>query len=69
MQQDVAMLHNRIRMLRMEEEKAMKKIQETRKKAQQIMDLKRMNDQKYEQKLKEKAREDKKLNIKKVFGI
>lgn len=69
MQQDVAMLHNRIRMLRMEEEKAMKKIQETRKKAQQIMDLKRMNDQKYEQKLKEKAREDKKLNIKKVTGI
>lgn len=63
------MLHNRIRMLRMEEEKAMKKIQETRKKAQQIMDLKRMNDQKYEQKLKEKAREDKKLNIKKVIGI
>jgi hypothetical protein len=32
-------------MLRMEEEKAMKKIQETRKKAQEIMDLKRKNDE------------------------
>ena len=30
-QQDVNMLHNRIRMLRLEEERAMKKIQETRK--------------------------------------
>jgi len=30
-QQDVDLLHNRIKMLRMEEEKAMKKIQETRK--------------------------------------
>jgi len=30
-QQDVNLLHNRIRMLRMEEERAMKKIQETRK--------------------------------------
>ena len=30
-QKDVNMLHNRIRMLRLEEERAMKKIQETRK--------------------------------------
>ena len=36
-----SLLHNRIRMLKMEEEKAMKKIQETRRKAQQIMDLKK----------------------------
>lgn len=64
-QQDVDLLHNRIKMLRLEEERAMKKIQETRKKANQIMELKKQNDMKYEQKLKQKERQHKRLNMKK----
>ena len=35
----------------MEEEKAMKKINETKKKAQQILDLKQKNDEKYQKQM------------------
>lgn len=64
-QQDVDLLHNRIKMLRLEEERAMKKIQETRNKADQIMELKKENDGKYEQKLKDQQKMNKRLNMKK----
>ena len=40
-------------MLQMEEEKAMKKINETKKKAQQITDLKQKNDDKYQKQMME----------------
>lgn len=52
-------------MLKLEEERAMKKIQETRRKAQEIMELKKLNDQKYEQKMKEKHSQDKRLGLRK----
>ena len=41
---DVEILKNRVRMLEMEEKRAMKKIQETKKKTNQIKDLKKRND-------------------------
>lgn len=46
-EKDVELLRNRVRMLQLEEERAMKKISETKKKAQSIMDLKTKNDEKY----------------------
>lgn len=55
-EKDVDLLHNRIRMLQMEELKAMKKIEETRKKAEKIMELRKENDRKYEEKMKEQIR-------------
>ena len=55
-EKDVDLLHNRIRMLQMEEFKAMKKIEETRKKAEKIMELRRENDRKYEERMKEQMR-------------
>lgn len=55
-EKDVEMLHNRIKMLQMEEMKAMKKINETRKKAEKIMELRKENDLKYEQKVKDQIR-------------
>lgn len=39
------LLHNRIKMLQMEELKAMKKIEETRRKADKITQLRQINDQ------------------------
>ena len=47
-EKDVELLRNRVRMLQLEEEKAHKKIMETKKKTKQISDLKNKNDQKYE---------------------
>lgn len=43
-EEDVSKMHNRIRMLQLEEEKALKKIAEARKKAKKILDV-RMNKQ------------------------
>ena len=42
-QEDARLLQNRIQLLELEEKKAMKKIEETQKKAQEIQDLKRRN--------------------------
>ena len=39
-------LHNRIKMLQSEEEKALKKIEETRKKAKQLLEVKIANEKK-----------------------
>jgi hypothetical protein len=64
-EKDVELLHNRIKMLQMEEVKAMKKIEETRKKAEKIMELRRENDKKYEQKIKEQIKFQKMLRHKK----
>eukprot|EP00347_Sterkiella_histriomuscorum_P014562 403360405 len=47
-EKDVELLRNRVRMLQLEEDRAMKKINETRKKTQQILDLKRKNDEKFQ---------------------
>lgn len=41
---DVNKLHNRIKMLQLEEEKALRKIEETRKRAQKILDGKAAKD-------------------------
>ena len=49
---DVELLRNRVRMLQIEEEKAMKKIKETKKKTKQILELKNTNDHKFEQEMK-----------------
>ena len=46
-EKEVELLHNRIKMLEMEEQRAMKKIEETRKKADRIIDLRKINDKKY----------------------
>ena len=43
-EKDVELLHNRIRMLQMEEEKALKKIEDTRKKAEKFLELRKEND-------------------------
>ena len=43
-------------MLKNEEAKAMKKIQETRRKAEEIMRLREENDRKFEQKIKKEMR-------------
>ncbi|CDW75179.1 UNKNOWN [Stylonychia lemnae] len=45
-QGDVQKLHNRIRMLQLEEERALKKIEETRKKAKQMLEVKVANEKK-----------------------
>lgn len=39
LQEDVLKMHNRLRMLQLEEERALKKIDETRKKAKKILDV------------------------------
>jgi len=44
-EEDAQLLANRIALLQLEEKKAMKKIEETKKKAQEIMDLKNRNSQ------------------------
>jgi Mg2+ and Co2+ transporter CorA len=46
-QKDVEQLQNRVRMLQQEEQRAMKKIAETRKKTQSIRDLQEKNDEKF----------------------
>lgn len=53
-EKDVMLLRNRVRMLQTEEQKAIKKIHETRRKTQQIMQLKSYNDQAFHQKMQEK---------------
>ena len=47
-ERDVELLHNRIEMLKMEETKALKKIEQTRKKARQAQQIKEDNERKYE---------------------
>jgi len=47
-EKDVMMLRNRVRMLQIEEQKAIKKINETKTKTQQILDLKERNDRQYQ---------------------
>merc|ERR1719192_129194 len=44
---DAQLLANRIALLKQEEEKAWKKIEETRKRASEIMDLRKQNEQKF----------------------
>ena len=46
-QKDVEHLRNRVRMLQNEETKAKKKIDETRKKTRQLLDLQQNNDNKF----------------------
>lgn len=50
-QRDVEQLQNRVRMLQMEEQRALKKIADTRKKTQNIRELQEKNDERYKQKL------------------
>ena len=59
-EEDVSKLHNRIRMLQMEEEKALKKIEETRKKAKQLLEGRSSMDKKV-------RREDKRENPEKLI--
>ena len=51
-QKDVELLRNRVRMLQFEEEKALKKIQETKKMTRQILELKALNDKKFENQMR-----------------
>merc|ERR1712151_705572 len=44
---DAQLLANRIALLKQEEEKAWKKIEETRKRSQEIMELRKQNEQKF----------------------
>ena len=46
-QRDVEQLQNRVRMLQMEEQRALKKIADTRKKTQNIRELQEKNDERY----------------------
>jgi hypothetical protein len=46
-QKDVELLRNRVKMLQTEESRALKKIQETKNKAKQILELKNHNDYKF----------------------
>ncbi|CDW90942.1 UNKNOWN [Stylonychia lemnae] len=52
-ERDVELLRNRVRMLQLEEERALKKINETKKKTSQILDLKKKNDEKFQKQLVE----------------
>ena len=51
MRQDATLLSNRIAMLQTEENKLLKKIQNTRKRAEEIMELKKRNEERFEQRL------------------
>lgn len=53
-EKDAKMLANRISMLQMEEDKIMKKINQTRKRAKDIMKAKKRNDQMFEQRMIER---------------
>lgn len=44
---DVKLLRNRVRMLQMEHEKAQKKIQETAKKTDELINLRKRNDERF----------------------
>lgn len=46
-EKDVELLRNRVKMLQTEEDRAIKKIDETKKKTKQIMELKAKNDEKF----------------------
>lgn len=52
-ERDVELLRNRVRMLQLEEERALKKISETKKKTQQILELKQKNDAKFQKQLQD----------------
>lgn len=45
---DVQLLRNRVRMLQQEHERAQKKIKETSKKTEELVDIRRKNDVKFE---------------------
>lgn len=47
MENDVKLLRNRVRMLQMEHEKAQKKIQETAKKTEELVNLRKRNDDRF----------------------
>lgn len=55
-QRDVEQLRNRVRMLQQEEVRAMKKIEETRKKTRQIQELQQRNDAVFISKMQEEQR-------------
>jgi hypothetical protein len=46
-QKDVELLRNRVKMLQTEENRALRKIQDTKNKAKQILELKNANDYKF----------------------
>lgn len=52
-EKDVELLRNRVRMLQQEETKAVKKISETHRKTQQIMQLKAQNDERFNKQMQE----------------
>mmetsp|Transcript_40637 Transcript_40637/g.53302 ORF Transcript_40637/g.53302 Transcript_40637/m.53302 type:complete len:109 (+) Transcript_40637:209-535(+) len=58
---DVKLLRNRVRMLQMEHEKAQKKIQETAKKTDELVNLRKRNDDRFmRQQLEQQHREEQK---------
>jgi hypothetical protein len=62
-EKDVTLLRNRVRMLQAEEQRALKKISETKKKTQQIMALKSYNDQTFHLKMQERRRHESHLQL------
>lgn len=63
-EEDAQLLANRIALLEVEDKKAQKKIEETRKKAQEIMDLKARNKENEKQKLELKNKQSEELKKK-----
>lgn len=47
MENDVKLLRNRVRMLQLEHEKAQRKIQETAKKTEELINLRKRNDERF----------------------
>ena len=62
MKNDASLLNNRITMLQNEENKLLRKIQNTRKRADEIMMLKERNDKKFEQRILQKENEERRLD-------
>ena len=56
-QKDVDLLKNRVRMLEIEEQRALKKIEETKQKTKTLLQLRDKNNKKYLEKLKEQEKE------------
>ena len=61
MKNDATLLSNRIQMLQAEENKLMKKIQNTWKRADEILEIKWRNEQKFERKVQTKQLEEQKV--------
>ena len=55
---DVKLLRNRVRMLQMEHEKAQKKIVETAKKTDELIELRRRNDERHARKMAEQQKKE-----------